>query len=94
LQPAPVAPAFAVNYHVVTVATQGVIMSENDKARADDNLRAAVEMRGLGRAFALFPDIVATAFERGRRPIGSFPENFSPLTEPAARFVPVPEEFE
>jgi hypothetical protein len=90
----PVAPAFAVNYHVETVATQGVIMSENDKARADDNLRAVVEMRGLGRAFALYPDIVATAFERGRRPIGSFPEKFSPLTEPAFRFVAVPEESE
>jgi hypothetical protein len=53
-------------------------------------LRALVEMHGLGRAHALFPDIVATAFERGRRPIGSFPENFSPLTEPASRFTAKP----
>ena len=50
-------------------------------------LQALVEMRGLGRTYARYPDIVTAAFERGRRPIGSFPENFSALTEPASRFV-------
>ena len=50
-------------------------------------LEALIEMRGLGRTYARYPDIVTAAFERGRRPIGSFPENFSALTEPASRFV-------
>jgi len=59
-------------------------MSKNPSAEI---LAALIEMRGLGRTYARYPDIVTAAFERGRRPIGSFPENFSPLTEPASRFV-------
>jgi hypothetical protein len=59
-------------------------MSKNPSAEI---LEALIEMRGLGRTYARYPDIVTAAFERGRRPIGSFPENFSPLTEPASRFV-------
>jgi hypothetical protein len=51
-----------------------------------ETVRLVAELRGLGRVHALFPDIVAAAFDRGRRPIGSFPENFSPTTEPASRF--------
>jgi len=53
-----------------------------------ETVRLVAELRGLGRVHALSPDIVATAFERGRRPIGSFPKNFSPTTEPASRFTP------
>jgi len=59
-------------------------MSKNPSAEI---LEALIEMRGLGRTYARYPDIVKAAFERGRRPIGSFPENFSALTEPASRFV-------
>jgi len=59
-------------------------MSKNPSAEI---LAALIEMRGLGRTYARYPDIVTAAFERGRRPIGSFPENFSALTEPASRFV-------
>ena len=59
-------------------------MSKNPSAEI---LEALIEMRGLGRTYARYPDIVTAAFERGRRPIGSFPENFSALTEPAGRFV-------
>jgi len=58
-------------------------MSKNPSAEI---LEALIEMRGLGRTYARYPDIVTAAFERGRRPIGSFPENFSPLTEPASLF--------
>jgi hypothetical protein len=63
-------------------------MSKDDKAETPsaDILHALIEMRGLGRAYARYPEIVTAAFERGRRPIGSFPENFSALTEPASRF--------
>jgi hypothetical protein len=59
------------------------IEAENPSAEI---LHALIEMRGLGRAYARYPDIVTAAFERGRRPIGSFPETFSALTEPAAGF--------
>jgi hypothetical protein len=69
-------------------------MSNDSRPPSADILRALVEMRGLGQAFALYPDLVATAFERGRRPIGSFPEGFSPLTEPAGRFTALPEKAE
>jgi hypothetical protein len=71
-------------------ASQGIIMTDSHPENAD-TLRAIAALRGLGRALALFPDTVATAFERGRRPIGSFPDNFSPLTEPASRFAAEPE---
>ncbi len=66
------------------------------KAESPDTefLRELCELRGLGRAFALFPETVAAAFTRGRRPIGSFPEEFSPLIEPASRFAADPERVE
>jgi hypothetical protein len=92
LRQAPVAPAVGVNYHGVPIASQGMIMSKSTKPEAPpaDIMRALVEMRGLDRAYEKFPETVTTAFERGRRPIGSFPENFSPLTEPASRFAAEP----
>ena len=62
--------------------------TQGSKTETPEILRALIEMRGLRRTYALYPDIVATAFERGRRPIGSFPEKFSPITEPASRFTP------
>jgi hypothetical protein len=49
-------------------------------------MRLLAELRGLGRTFEKFPDTVTTAFVRGRRPIGSLPEKFSAVTEPAGRF--------
>ena len=57
-------------------------------------IRALCEMRGLGRALALFPDTVAAAFARGSRPIGSFPDAFSPTTEPACPFTAEPKDVE
>jgi hypothetical protein len=70
-----------------------MIMSSDSKPDTPpaDIMRALVEMRGLDRTYEKFPETVRAAFERGRRPIGSFPENFSPLTEPASRFAPEPE---
>ena len=65
-------------------------MSKNGEAESAELLRALCEGRGLDRALALFPEIVAAAFARGRRPIGSFPEKFSPTTEPASRFAAQP----
>ncbi len=58
----------------------------DDTAPNADQIRLLAELRGLGRTFEKFPDTVTTAFVRGRRPIGSFPDNFSPVTEPAGRF--------
>jgi len=71
-------------------------MSKDAKAGnpSAEILHALIEMRGLGRAYSRYPDIVTAAFERGRRPIGSFPENFSALTEPASHFTATTEESE
>ena len=66
-------------------------MSEDAKGADSEFVRVLCEMRGLGRALALFPDIVTAAFARGRRPIGSFPETFAATTEPASRFAADPE---
>jgi hypothetical protein len=67
-----------------------MIMSDDSKPEPAEIVRALAEARGLGRALALFPDTVATAYERGRRPIGSFAQALSPLTEPAGRFTAHP----
>jgi hypothetical protein len=72
------------------LASQGMIMSKDGEAEPDF-MRALAELRGLRRAYALFPELVAAAFVRGRRPIGALPENFSALTEPAGQFSAVPE---
>ena len=87
----PVAPGVAVNYHDALIASQGVIMSKNGDAEPADFMRRLIELRGLQRAYALFPDIVTAAFTRGRRPIATFPEKFSATTEPAGRFSAVAE---
>ncbi len=66
-------------------------MSKDGEAEEAEFMRALCEARGLGRAVALFPDLVAAAFARGRRPIGSLPPDFSAITEPASRFAAEPE---
>lgn len=66
-------------------------MAKDADAERAEFVRALTELRGLRRAYALFPDLVMAAFVRGRRPIGAFPENFSATTEPAGRFSAVPE---
>jgi hypothetical protein len=58
----------------------------DDTAPNAEHMRLLAELRGLGRTFEKFPDVVTTAFMRGRRPIGSLPEKFSAVTEPAGRF--------
>ena len=63
----------------------------DDTAPNAEHMRLLAELRGLERTLEKFPDVVTTAFVRGRRPIGSFPENFSPVTEPAGRFAADPE---
>ena len=63
----------------------------DDTVADPDHMRFIAELRGLGRVYELFPDTFTGAFVRGRRPIGSFPDKFSPLTEPASRFAAEPE---
>jgi len=63
-----------------------MIMTKDSNAESADTARAIAELRGLGRAWTLDPDMVAAAFERGRRPISSFPKEFSAVTDPANRF--------
>jgi hypothetical protein len=86
-----VAPGVAVNYHDGLFASQGVIMSKDGDAEPTDFMRRLIELRGLQRAYALFPDIVASAFVRGRRPIAAVPEKFAATTEPAGRFSAIAE---
>ena len=64
----------------------------DDTAPDAEQMRFIAELHGLGRTYAKFPDTVTTAFARGRRRIGSFPEKFAPLTEPAGRFAADPED--
>jgi hypothetical protein len=66
-------------------------MANDSKPETADTVRALVALRGLGRTFSLYPDIVTSAFERGSRPIGSFPATFTATTEPASRFAADPE---
>lgn len=66
-------------------------MTTDSEREGPEFIRVLCEMRGLGRALALFPDIAAAAFARGSRPIGSFPDAFSPTTEPACPFTAEPE---
>ena len=63
----------------------------DDTAPNADQMRFIAQLRGLGPTFGKFPDAVTTAFVRGGRPIGSFPDTFSPVTEPAGRFAADPE---
>jgi hypothetical protein len=58
----------------------------DDTAPNAEQMRFIAELHGLGRTYDKFPDTVTTAFVRGRRRIGSFPEKYSPVTEPAGRF--------
>ena len=60
-------------------------MANDTTAEIDEKVRVLAEVRGLGRALALAPDSVVGAIERGRR-IGSFPQNYTQVTEPAVRF--------
>ena len=73
------------------VASQGVIMSKDGEAESADFMHRLTELRGLQRAYALFPAAVTAAFVRGRRPIAAFPEKFTATTEPAGRFSAVSE---
>ena len=50
------------------------------------DVRALAEQAGLGKAFRLAPDIVATCVERGMHPLTQQPP--SPLTTPAPIFDP------
>jgi len=63
----------------------------DDTAPNAEQMRFIAELHGLQRTYELYPDVVTTAFVRGRRRISSFPDNFSPLTEPAGRFSAEPE---
>jgi hypothetical protein len=65
-------------------------MANDAKADEAEKIRVLAEWRGLGRALELAPGSVTGAIERGRR-IGSYPEKYTPVTEPAVRFTADPE---
>jgi hypothetical protein len=51
-------------------------------------LRALAQARGLDRAYALYPEVVAAAVARGAGSLGRLPAEFSAVTEPATSFDP------
>jgi hypothetical protein len=59
----------------------------SDASKLPDHIRHAAEQAGLGKALKLFPDGVASAYERGTRPLGDHP-GLSPIASPAAIFNP------
>ena len=63
----------------------------DDTAPNAEQMRFLAELHGLGRTYDRYPDVVTTAFVRGRRRIGSFPQKYSPVTEPASTFAADPE---
>jgi hypothetical protein len=65
--------------------------SGNSRNTEADWLRRLVAARGLGRAYALFPDTLAAAFTRASQCMTTLPTNFPSLTEPSTRFDPTAE---
>jgi hypothetical protein len=65
-------------------------MSDDAAARGTDAewLGRLVAARGLGRAYALFPETVTASFTRASQCMTTLPKGFPPLTEPATRFDP------
>jgi hypothetical protein len=62
-----------------------------DKPDADDAAQwigVFARARGLDRAYALYPDVVAAAVGRGTASLGPLPADFSAATEPAVLFDP------
>jgi hypothetical protein len=75
----------------VSQGVEGSIVMTDDAKPDAEKIRMLAEWRGLGRALALAPESVNGAIERGRR-IGSLPDSFTPVTEPAVRFAADPED--
>jgi hypothetical protein len=62
-----------------------------DKPDADDAtqwIRIFARARGLDRAYALDPDLVAAAVARGSASLSPLPADFSAVTAPAVAFDP------
>jgi hypothetical protein len=62
-----------------------------DKSDADDAaqwIRVFARARGLDRAYALDPDLVAAAVARGSTSLSPLPADFSAVIEPAVSFDP------
>ena len=49
-------------------------------------VRTLAQVRGLDRAYALYPEAVAAAVARGAASLGPLPADFSSVTEPAVSF--------
>ncbi len=64
----------------------------SDSAKPDipeaDWIRRLPATRGLGRTFAMYPEIVIAAFARASQCVTTLPANMSPATEPMPRFDP------
>jgi hypothetical protein len=60
-------------------------MTDNTDSAAEW-IRTLAQARGLERAYALYPEAVAAALARGTTSLGSLPDDFSSVTEPAIMF--------
>jgi hypothetical protein len=61
----------------------------SDAARAQAEwMRRLAAARGLGRAFAMYPEAVTAAFARASQCMTTLPADMSPVTEPMPRFDP------
>lgn len=59
-----------------------------DTEAAAQRVRAMAQARGLDRAYALDPELIAAALARGVGSLGPLPAEFSAVTEPAVSFDP------
>ncbi len=71
----------------------GILMNDKPLAAgkpdpAAEYVRALAKARGLDRAYALFPDIVAAAVARAAMALSPLPADFPATTEPAIVFDP------
>jgi hypothetical protein len=53
-----------------------------------EKIRLLAEQAGLGKAFALAPDIVTVCVERGQHPLTALQAALTPVTTPAPIFDP------
>jgi hypothetical protein len=51
-------------------------------------MRRLAAARGLGRAFAMYPETFTAAFAQASQCMSTLPANMSPMTEPMSRFDP------
>jgi len=60
----------------------------SDAPKTSDAVRLMAEQHGLSKALKLYPEGVATAVERGTKPLGALPKGTTSISSPAPIFNP------